>query len=242
MNAEWSHIDKFFCSVCEKKPGQKVTWYCTNNKSLRDFKIKEPKDGMTRGENGLYYDNQKCEVYDVGSERFVEVQLAQYGPDSDLEKAEQIFDHRDQLISIDYLEKHGWDTIQIGSESIQRPYYYRPEHRIKDQIKAPKSFGPESTIESSLKEIQRLVGPGSMLKHTDSQTQEEYPAELGEWIDYFTNKNEKSERFCRKNNQINKRFNVISMEFTKLGYSKEFLRVGSTASKPLYIELVSYEP
>lgn len=243
MNAEWRHFDKFYCSLCENDTDRKVRWYNMNNKSLQNFAIDnddhndfEPlrMRGIRRKEDGLYYDKDGCEVFEVGTQRFVDVQLRKYGPDSNLPKAEKIYDHGNDLISSDYLEKHGWDTIQIGSESIQRPYYYRPEHRIKDQIKAPKSFGPESTIESSLKEIERLVGPGSMLKHTDSQTQEEYPAELGEWIDYFTNKNEKSERFCRKNNQINKRFNVISMEFTKLGYSKEFLRVGSTAEVSLH--------
>ena len=168
--------------------------------------------------DGLYYDNQNCEVYDVGSERFVDVKLAQYGPDSDLKKAEQIFDHGDQLISSEYLEKNGWDTIQVGSESIQRPYYYRPEHRIKDQIKDSTMFGPQSTLESSLSGIQSSIGSRYRIKYTDSQTQTEYPGYFGSWVEKFNKKNEKSERFCRDENDIKKRFNIISLEFTKLGY------------------------
>ena len=238
MNAEWRHFEIFYCSFCENDTDRKVRWYNMNNISLQNFAIDNDDHndfvplrmrGIRRKEDGFFYDKNGCEVYEVGTQRFVDEQLRKYGPDSDLPKAEMIYDHGNDLISSDYLEKHGWDTIQVGSESIQRPYYYRPEHRIKDQIKAPKSFGPDSTIDSSLKEIQRLVGPGSMLKHTDSQTQEEYPAELGEWIEYFTDKNEKSERFCRKNNHINKRYNVISMEFTKVGYSNEILRLGFAA-------------
>ena len=174
---------------------------------------------MIRGVNGLYYDNQNSEVYDVGSERFVDVQLAQYGgPESGLEKAEQIFDHGNQLISSDYLEKHGWDTFEIDEENIQQPYYYGPKHRIKDQIKKSTIFGPESTLESSLSEIQSMIGSGYRIKYTDSQTQKEYPDKFGRWVKKFNKKNEKSERFCRDENEIKKRFNVISLEVTKLGY------------------------
>lgn len=172
----------------------------------------------SRGMNGLYYDNKNCEVYDVGSERFVDVQLAQYGPDSDLKKAEKIFDHGDQLISSEYLEKNGWDTIQIDSESIQKPYYYGPKHHIKDQIKESSIFGPQSTLESSLSGIQSLIGSRYRIKYTDSQTQTEYPGFFGSWLEKFNKKNEKSERFCRDENDIKKRFNIISLEFTKLGY------------------------
>ena len=238
MNAEWRHFETFYCSSCENDDDRKVRWYPMNNKSLQNFAIDNDDHndfvplrmrGIHRREDGLYYDQNGREVYEVGTERFVEEQLRKYGPESNLPKAEKIYDHSDGLISSDYLEKHGWDTTQIGSENIQRPYYYSPEHHIKDQIKAQKSFGPNSTIESSLNEILRYVGLGTMLKHTDSQTQAEYPAVLGEWIDYFTNKNEKSERFGRENNHINKRFNVISMEFTKLGFSIRILRVGSPA-------------
>jgi len=229
MNAEWRHFDKFYCSSCENDTDRKVCWYDMNNISLQLFKIKDDDDkdflphrirGIHRKEDGLYYDINGQEIYEVGTQRFVEEQLRKYGPESNIPKAEKIFDHGDNIITKDHLEEYGWDTIKVDSEDIQRPYYYRPEHRIKDQIKAPKfiGFGPNSTIESSLNEIERLVGRGHMLKHTDSQTQEEYPTELGDWIEYFVNKNEKSERFCRKDNRINKRYNVISMEFTKLWF------------------------
>ena len=148
----------------------------------------------------------------------MEEQLRKYGPDSDLPKAEEIYDHGNDLISSDYLEKHGWDTIQVGSEHIQRPYYYRPEHRIEHQIKMPKYFGSELTIENCLTKIQKMVGASCRLRFTDTQMQKEYPIDMGDWKEYFKNKNDRSERFCRENNCINKRFNVISMEFTKVGH------------------------
>ena len=226
MNAEWKHFKTFYCSSCENGTDRKVCWYDMNNISLQLFQIKDDDDrdflpyrmrGIHR-KDGLYYDINGQEIYEVGTQRFVEEQLRKYGPDSNTPKAEKIFDHGDNIITKDHLEKHGWETIEVDSEDIQRPYYYRPEHRIKDQIKSSKSFGPNSTIESSLKEIQRLIGAGHVLKHTDSQTQKEYPIDLGDWIEYFVNKNEKSERFCRKDNHINKRFDVISMEFTKFRF------------------------
>ena len=228
MNAEWRHFDKFYCSKCENDSDRKVCWYNMNNISLQLFNLKNDDDsieyepyrrrGIHQKEDGLFYNENGQEIYETGTQRFVDEQLRKYGPDSAVPKAEKMFDHGDGLLTKEHLEKNGWGKIMVGSEEIQRPYYYSPEHRIKDQIKAPKSFGPNSTIESSLEKIKSLAGPGLMLKYTDSQTQEEYPAELEEWINYFTNANDKSERFGAKNNKINKRFNVISMEFTKEGF------------------------
>ena len=227
MNAEWRHFEIFYCSFCENDTDRKVRWYNMNNISLQNFAIDNDNHndfvplrmrGIRRKEDGLFYDQNGCEVYEVGTQRFVDEQLRKYGPDSDLPKAEKIYDHGNDLISSDYLEKHGWDTIQVGSESIQRPYYYRPEHRIKDQIKMPQYFGSNLTIEDCLSKIQKMVGASCRLRFTDTQMQTEYPIDMGDWKEYFKNKNERSERFCRENNLINKRFNVISMEFTKVGH------------------------
>ena len=125
-----------------------------------------------------------------------------------------MFDHRNDLLTKENLEEDGWETVPIGNEKIQRPYYYAPGHRIADQIKSQTTFGPDSTISSSLDEIESLAGSGLMLQYTDSLTQVEYPGELGEFIYYFNHKDKNSERYGHNTN-INKRFNVISMEFTK---------------------------
>ena len=204
------------------------------NRSFRNFKITEL-DGIRRGEDGFYYDQKTgCEVYEVGTERFVEEQLRKYGPESDLPKAENVFDHSDYLISSDYLEKHGWETVPISGEDIQRPYYYSPNHHIKDQIKDMSSFfGTNATIESILKRIKTLLGSNWDIKYTDTLTQKEYPAKLGNFIKRYNDEDKELGRFYRKENDINKRLNVISAEFSKLGYSI-FLRVRLTAEASLH--------
>ena len=225
MNAEWSHFDNFFCSECENKHNQITTWRSKTNISLRKFYLNnEDEDFQPYAALGMYlrngqlYDKHDREVYEIGTERHFAEMLRLYGPDSNVPKAEIKFDHSEQILTKEYLDQYGWDTIRIESQKIQRPYYYRPGHQIADEIKSPSSFGPDADIPSILNVIEDLAGSGHMLRYTDSQSQCEYPGELGEWIEFFNMKNKQSERFGH-NNMINKRFNVISMEFTKERFS-----------------------
>ena len=96
MHAEWDHFETFYCAKCENETDRQVVWKEMKNTSLTDFsEDKVPEDlevkGIKRKEDGLYYDKDGNEIYEVGTERFVDEQLRKYGPESDLPKAQKIF-------------------------------------------------------------------------------------------------------------------------------------------------------
>ena len=218
MNADVEYMDNFFCADCQKK-GHVVTWHPKKNRSLQKFYLTNEhvdfKPYQKRGmylEDQLLFDADGVEKYEVGSERHFEALLELYGPESNLPQVNIQFGH-DEILTMEYLARNGWGTFNIGREKIQRPYFYKPGHAISQQIKAQTSFGPDDDIPKILSVIEDLAGVGLMLIYTDTQSQRVFPAELGDWITFFNAKNSKSERFSGSN--INRRFNVISMEFSK---------------------------